>query len=409
MQGEEPVSGGSPPSSSQKLSARTFTSSLLEPGSIVKENRPEYGTLSDQERARSKKEGLAATYDIDDLISLNVLAKWRGTILTNRTLVVETIVWGGLYWSVFVLFICIRWENFDKFVGQEVTIRAFIAMFSTLIGLLLSFYTALNLGRWWKMRDGVQMIQEGCKKLTMLVFSGVTNDQVLHDAIHRYSRASLFMIFAASHHKDGDDPPFRRAVKIGLLTVEEADMLAICNPHATFVHAETLWIWMANAVTRLHEQGRTKGPPHYCALMAAVEQGRSGVSHIQSYLETPIPMGYVHLLCLMVKIHNFLITVLMAMATVKLAGGEHGFQAVGVFRTAFRAFFMPFLYNSILILNAEVTDPFGCDAADFDFSMYDVNMLVSCKSFYKATNVHVPDCLANKVYKKWQPTSTEGP
>merc|ERR1719238_2068091 len=94
----------------------------------------------------------------------------------------------------------------------------------------------------------------------------------------------------------------------------------------------------------------------------------------------------------MVKFHNLLLNLLMAMASVMLAGGQKGFQAVGVFRTAFRAFFMPFLYNAILILNSEVTDPFGADAADFNFNMYDVNMLMSTNSFRKAAE-QVPDCL----------------
>ena len=54
----------------------------------------------------------------------------------------------------------------------------------------------------------------------------------------------------------------------------------------------------------------------------------------------------------MVKLHNFILSVLMALASVMLAAGAAGFNPVGVFRTAFRAFFMPFLYNAILILNA---------------------------------------------------------
>merc|ERR1719183_1514083 len=115
-------------------------------------------------------------------------------------------------------------------------------------------------------------------------------------------------------------------------------------PHMPFLKAETLWVWLTNVVTRMHDQGLTKGPPHYCQLMAAVEEGRSGVEPIQAYLETPIPSGYVLLLCLMVKLHNFILTVLMALTSVMHAGRSlEKFQAVGVFRTAFRAFFMPFL------------------------------------------------------------------
>merc|ERR1719456_1083901 len=95
-------------------------------------------------------------------------------------------------------------------------------------------------------------------------------------------------------------------------------------------------------------------------------------------------MGYVHLLCLMVKLHNVILTILMALLAVMHAGGKRGWDEVALFRTCFRAFFMPFLYNAILILNAEVSDPFGNDAADFAFSNYDVGILMSAKSYMKA-------------------------
>lgn len=237
-------------------------------------------------------------------------------------------------------------------------------------------------------------MQEGCKKLTLLA-SQVTKDEIFLETIHRYARAALFLIFAGSRNKDDAKDPRLEALKAGLLTEDEAQKLEMMNPHMTFVQAETLWVWLANAVTQLHDQGLSKGPPHYCQMLAAVDQGRNGIPDIQAYLETPIPLGYVHLLCLMVKLHNFILTILMALASVMLAGGEKGFQAVGVFRTAFRAFFMPFLYNAILILNMEVSDPFGEDAMDFDFCRYDVNMLMTAKSFTTATKCY-PDWLIDK-------------
>ena len=51
-----------------------------------------------------------------------------------------------------------------------------------------------------------------------------------------------------------------KAVKSGFLTQEECDKLGTLNPHMTFVQAETLWVWLANVVTRLHDQGLTTGP-----------------------------------------------------------------------------------------------------------------------------------------------------
>jgi len=342
-----------------------------------------------KEEAIQHFEGVSATYDLSTLITWRVFGVLDGTVLQCRTLWIETATTAVLYWLVFGILYNYRFDGFSLMVGKESTIRAFIAMFSTLIGLLLSFYTALNLGRWWSMRMGVQNIEEGCKQLVMLVSQGCSDDQVLLETISRYGRASLFMIFAASQNTQDGPAPRIKAVNAGLLLEEEAAKLELLNPHMPFVHAETVWVWLANVVTRLHDQGLTKGAPHYCSLLGAVEKGRMGVAQIQSYLETPIPLGYVHLLCLMVKLHNFILTILMALACVMLAGGQKGLQPVGMFRTSFRAFFMPFLYNAILILNQEVSDPFGGDAGDFSWTGMHMNIKMSALSYAQAGK-HLP-------------------
>jgi len=351
-----------------------------------------YTVMLAEEHEQEMEDGLANTYDLEKLITWRVFGVVEGTVLQNKTLWTETIAGGVCYFLIYGAMLHFRWKDFTEFLGSESTIRAFIAMLSTLVGLLLSFYTALNLGRWWQMREGVHKIQEGCKRLAMFISNGVTGDVVLLDTIHRYARASLYLIFRASVCPEGHTPR-SKAVDIGLLTQEESTLLEECNPHMPFIQAEILWVWLGNAISRLHDKGMTKGPPHYCALMGAVELGRGGIAEIQSYLETPIPMGYAHLLCLMVKLHNLIITVMMALTCVMLSGGEKGFQAIGVFRVTFRAFFMPFLYNALLILNAEVVDPFGEDKADFHFSAFDLNMHKGTTSFTKA-NTKIPACLA---------------
>merc|ERR1740138_1157364 len=169
-----------------------------------------------------------------------------------------------------------------------------------------------------------------------MMVSQLTHDQMLLDSIHRYARASLFLVFAASQ-SDDEETPRLKALNAGLLSPEEADKLeqAIpCKAAAPLTQAATIWMWIASAIERLDRQKLTKGPPHYCALMNAVNSGSTGVSDIEAYLETPIPLGYVHLLCLMVKLHNVILTILMALTTVMLAGGAKGIQPVGMFRTA---------------------------------------------------------------------------
>lgn len=367
----------------------------------------DYGTLSTSLSVRKsmgskQKHG----YDIEEISTWHVFGFFKGTVLQSGTLWKETAVMAVLYWGVFGITLYNRSTGFRDVVGKESSIRAFIAMFSTLIGLLLSFYTALNLQRWWGMRSAVENIQGACKSLTMLI-SQLTHDSMLLDSIHRYCRASLYLIFAQSQRDNDTGTPLEMTVTYGLLTKDEAVKIGDANPcesKTPLTQAEVVWVWLANVVSSLDKQGFTKGPPHYCALMGAVNRGSTGVTDIQAYLETPIPLGYVHLLCLMVKLHNVIITVLMALTTVMLAGGSQGIQPVGMFRTAFRAFFMPFLYNAILILNMQVSDPFGFDSSDFDFDQYDKGMLACAKAYVIAAQ-NPPAWLVNKNFaKKPEPT-----
>lgn len=350
-------------------------------------------------------EGQCKAYNVEDVITLRVFGMVNGTVFQSKSLWAETGMMGLLYWSIFGVLYAYRWEHFSEFVGKEANIRAFIAMFSTLIGLLLSFYTALNLGRWWSMRMAVRDVQEGCKKLVVMLAHGVTSDEEVLDTVQRYARASLYLLFACSQPAEDFESPRIATLQAGFITQEESDMLQQLNPHMTFIQAETLWAWLANIVTRLHAQGLSAGAPHYCSLIAAVEQGRCGVSTIQTYLETPIPLGYVHMLCWMVKLHNIILTILMALSSVKLADGPDGFDEVGVFRTGFRAFFMPFLYNAILILNSEVTDPFGGDVQDFDAKYFDVEMKMAAKTFAKAADIIPKWVKDGRKFKPWITTT----
>merc|ERR1719291_720940 len=76
-------------------------------------------------------------------------------------------------------------------------------------------------------------------------------------------------------------------------------------------------------------------------------------------------MPYVHLLGLMVKLHNVILAMLMALLSVKHVDIGERVDEVSLGRVMFRAFFMPFLYNAILIINENLTDPFSGDITDF--------------------------------------------
>merc|ERR1719498_437001 len=189
------------------------------------ESTMSYGAINDEQRKLMAKEGVGKKYSLESLLSWEVFAVWHGSVFKSATLWTQTAVLAVLFWAVYFFTLKFRPKGFSQILGEEGSIRAFITMFNTLIMLLLSFYTALNLGRWWQMRMGVEAIQDGTKRLVMLVSQGVSSDATLLASINRYSRTSLYLIFAASQHEEGDPQPIEKALKLGLLDPEEKTKL----------------------------------------------------------------------------------------------------------------------------------------------------------------------------------------
>lgn len=363
------------------------------------------GTILDRLTGHNKKpkddiddDGVQTTYEVNNLATFRVFFQHSGTVLQNPVLWKETISTFCIYVALVWVFGYWRWEGFTAFVGKESTIRAFLSMFSNLIGLLLSFYTALNIGRWWSMRLAVQDLWNGATKLSVLLAHGVTSDKELLHSVQRYARGSLFLIFAASQKvKD----PASAMVRRGLLTEDEAVQLNNLSDKGIFPQASVPWAWLANAVSALHKQGLTMGPPHLCSLLAAVEQGRAGINTIQTYIETPVPMSYLHILGLMVKTHNLFIAGLYGLICVMHLGGDRGTNEVAIGRTVFRAFFMPFLYNALLIINVDLSNPFDGDVGDLSFRTFDRNIEAEALTMIAASEYR-PKWMQGRKYAAWE-------
>lgn len=322
-------------------------------------------------------------YEVQKLTTMRVFGVFTGTVLENPVLWCETFMNGFLFVGCFITLYLVSWKGWADYVGREADLRAFIAMFTTLVGLLLSFYTALNIKRWWEIRrGGVAAIEQACAKLTCMISQGVTRDKEVLSAVSRYSRVSLLL-----SRKDQKEY-LPEIASMDLLSQDEFDKLNSLSNSDNL--AEIVWAWMTNLISQLNQQGLTSGPPHYCALLAAVEEGRRGSALIMSYLRTPIPMMYVHLLGFMVKIHNIMLQVIMAVVTVKHYRQE---DDISVGRTMFRSFFMPFMYNAILIINDDLSDPFNGDVSDFPVMRMCASMATDAENLVSAGDSHLPDWL----------------
>jgi predicted membrane chloride channel (bestrophin family) len=249
-------------------------------------------------------------------------------------------------------------RRFDKIIGSDAKIRAFMEMMSLFIGLLLTFYTSLRLARWWSQRtQGVEAILQACDKLTLLLTQGVTRNEEVLDAIRRYADASLLLYFLDEFSKEEKLDVLEY---FEFLTKDEKEKLP--SVPDTNLWAQAIWVWSQHLIDKCHEAGLTAGPPHYVQLTMACEGGRRGAARIGVFDMAPMPMAYVHLLGMMVKLYGLLLAFLMALLGVKHAE-DNDWIAFG--RTCFRAGFMPFLYNSIMLMGDLLAHPFGSDVTSF--------------------------------------------
>lgn len=323
-----------------------------------------------------------SSYQVEKLSCMRVFFVFTGTVLQDPVLWAETSVLVLVFVPIFLLTYSVHWRKYDDFASQEDDIRSFVGMLTTLVGLLLSFYTALQIKRWWEMRVlGVGSIWQAASTLTMLISQGCTRDPEVLSAVRRYAVASLVLLFM---RRRGQGENLYLLHERGVLTVDEVEKLRQLRPEEN--HSEAIWVWLANLATQLHRQGLTAGPPHYCQLLHAVDVGRGGAALVNAYVETQVPMTYVHLLGLMVKLHNVMLTVLMSLLSVRHAKND---DQVSLFRTVFRSFFMPFLYNAILLINNDLADPFSGDLSDFPMSNLCHDITVDSKGYVDAGD-HLP-------------------
>lgn len=339
-------------------------------------------------------------FEIQKLTTARVFFCLAGTVLLNVILWFETLIIAGVFWLVWFSLVYCRLSygpmGLAEFVGKESNIRSFLLMFTMFVGLLLSFYTMLNINRWADMRRlGVGGMWQASSKLSLQISQGVTRDPEVLDAIPRYAAASLSFVYLRRRGMEEDLDPL---VTQGLLTEAECRQMAtIPSPQ----RAEAIWTWLGAMVSTLHAQKLVNGPPHYASLMNTVDEGRRGAAIINTYLDTPIPLGYVHMLGLIVKLHNVLVAILIAMLSAKHAtrGDE-----LGAFRTMVRAFLIPFFYNAILMINNEMTDPFDGDMTGFPLRAVVCGIQDDAKSIVcHGTAESLPRWLTQeRKYKKWK-------
>merc|ERR1719453_1064913 len=167
-------------------------------------------------------------------------------------------------------------------------------------------------------------------------------------------------------------------VNMKLLTPNEANQLKKWD-HC--LH-ETIWAWQTAIVCTLYQEKKIKNEQIFRSLLEECSNGRKAVQVIHTHLAVKIPMQYIHLLGMLVKMHNFVLAVIMgALFGAAVRNGET-IICVQLFA---RTFVLPVLFNAILLINAELADPFNGGETDFPGMALQANLEKDCQGIISAT------------------------
>jgi len=321
---------------------------------------------------------------------MRVFCLKKGTILNNPVLLAEqfliTLIFVGHAIPVYYYF---KSEMSDepgekkdvslrKFIRQqEGKMRAFAMIMTGLAAFLLSFYTSITVSRWWTMRTaGVGAIKAATVDLELLLYQCVTRETRVLSAVRRYGRASLLLIFI---WRKKQLPEMKEIMlKRGLLDENECDQLLKWK----HVLHETIWAWQTGIITKLQREGKIESDQLYCTLLKKCMEGRAAAQCIHTHLAVRVPMQYVHLLGLLVKMHNLILSVIMGLLFGAAFRNGHYILCIQLFG---RTLILPFLFNAILLINCDLSDPFEDSEADFPGEVYQNALEKDCLGIMGAT------------------------
>lgn len=346
------------------------------------------------------EDGVVADYEPYKFATLRVFCAWKGTVLEDFVLFTElaflTLVFAAVAIPVYIMQSKTigsadkeeRRELLAKLVAQEDNMRKFSLIMTMLAAFLLSLYTSIMLGRWWTMRTcGIGKMKAASSELVLYISQFVTTDKQVLSAVRRYSRASLRLLFlwrqGMIHDKDAVQ---KGLIDSGILTKEE--FANLCGPKGVRpCLCEGIWTWQVNIVQALHKEGLIKSQHLLVFLLKRCQEGRSGVQCLTTHLGTKLPMQYVHLLGLIVKVHNLILAVIMGVLFSTALKRRNLIICLQLYG---RTMLMPFLLNAILLINAALADPFDGGSAGFQYAKYDKDFEADGESFESAGGLLPP-------------------
>jgi hypothetical protein len=228
---------------------------------------------------------------------------------------------------------------------------------------LLSLFVSLSLTRWWNLRYScLGELWNVVAEMTMLSCTYLSSDvekRMIREQLLKYGLLSFSLVFKDARGEHGDIFLDRMAER-QMCTQQEASAL-----HRIAVKSETPWVWAFELIARGVEAGDIPTSVRY-EFHARCLRGRTAVTNLLMYVQTPLPLMYVHLIVALVKITMVFwclytgVTTARAFDTTNPNTNVHDVWALLLLQIC-----VPVVYQSALELHRKLQNPFLEHSAGF--------------------------------------------
>eukprot|EP00741_Cyanophora_paradoxa_P020988 tig00021319_g20262.t1 len=340
--------------------------------------------LRAQKVLRWTREGKISHYDYDTLLTYGFLASGRGSALKKSQALSILVVCG-------LATICAYWtcrdatanpDHFDpwkmrtwKNVCFAVIDKDSALTISALVSFLLGLFVSLTFGRWWTMRSNIGVVSGRVVNISMLARSSLRSDDPrgLHARadLVRLANAMLSLVCTQA----AQDDRCEGLVRSGVLRRDEWEFLEPLPSRYIMVAAWLIDVTQAAAEAKLFRPDAGPG-----TIIDNVLAARGAAADVFMHLSTQIPFPYVQMLVLLSRIH------LLFVFGFSYSLISAGIAAQSAFKIAFGYVVLVanmLLYNGLLQIHGELSNPFGRGATAFPSQQYqDATSCVSRAAAY---------------------------
>eukprot|EP00949_MAST-11_sp_MAST-11-sp1_P004663 g4663.t1 len=294
-------------------------------------------------------------YSTDSVTTLAFI-KVAGSVMNSRFIWLQMLLLGSFSLSIWAYGTVSR--SFDKL--SVAPLDKSLTFMNGLCTFILSLFISLTLARWWAVRkECVGELWNCATEISILASSYLSEGKEkakLRDRLIRYSLLSHALIFQQARGRLNSTfsaQDYESMLRDGLVT--DAEVVALSK---VAVKAEAPWVWSFQLVSDAVERGLLPAALRY-DFHSRILRGEKAVNLTFAYVNTNLPLIYVQLVVLLVKLTMIMwslktgITMAKAFDDQNVDTGE-----ADIFPALINQLVMPVVYQSALELHRKLHNPF---------------------------------------------------